>query len=696
MLEQALDPQHPLLERVKFLAIVATNLEEFFMVRVAALLCRTRLGLDDVGVDGLRATETLARIRAEACQMLRRQVECWREGLEPSLRRHRIHILEPAGYTPAISEFLEAYFTREVAPVLQPVEFGPSHGLPFSANVTQNVAVALKEKGRTRLARIMIPAALPRFVPLPAALAPPRALAFVYLEDVIRANMATLFPDAEIEGTHLFRLLRDADMVIQEDEAHDLLASVHRGLRRRRRGPVAMLQIETTTPPGVVDRLMRRFSLDEHRVYRVEDRIGFGDWMQLAAVPRQDLRYASVATGSIWSTDPETTVFDELRHHDRLVHHPYESFNTVEAFIQTAVTDPSVAAIKIALYRIGTNSLLVGLLVEAAKAGKHVTVLVELKARFDEENNINWATELEAAGAQVAYGSLKLKTHAKVCLVLRNEASGGLGYVHIGTGNYNAQTARLYTDLGLFTSRASIVQDAADLFTVLAGKSRHPAYRELLVAPTGLRRSLIALIDHEASEARAGRPAGIIIKVNSLTDPEVIRAMYQASQAGVKIDLIVRGVCSLRPGVAGVSESISVRSIVGRFLEHSRIFWFQNGQAPRVFIGSADIMERSFDRRVEVLCPVHDRRLVTHLRDVVLDTLLRGTRRTSILQSDGQYRPAQDDGARVPSIDAQEALMPRYAALHRSRRSRRTATPPPASRGTGRRAAAPGRPIRRR
>jgi polyphosphate kinase len=480
-------------------------------------------------------------------------------------------------------------------------------------------------------------------------------------------------------------------MVIQEDEAHDLLASVHRGLRRRRRGPVAMLQIEAAAPARVVERLMRTFNLDENRVYRVEDRIGFGDWMELAALPRQELRYASAVTGPIWSTDPKTTVLGELRHHDRLVHHPYESFNTVEAFVQTAVTDPSVVAIKIALYRIGTNSLLVDQLVAAAKAGKQVTVLVELKARFDEEINLNWATELKAAGAHVVYGSLKLKTHAKVCLVLQKTDDGGRGYVHIGTGNYNAQTARLYTDLGLFTARPAIVQDATDLFAVMAGKSRHPAYRELLVAPAGLRAGLIALIDHEADEARASRPAHIIIKVNSLTDPEVIRAMYRASQAGVRIELIVRGICSLRPGVAGVSESISVRSVIGRLLEHSRIFWFQNGQTPRVFIGSADIMERSFDRRIEVLCPVHDPRLVAHLRNVVLGTLLRGMRRTSILQSDGAYRPARDVLPGGRSIDAQEALTPRYAALRRSRRSRQRALAPAADRGPAKRATATSR-----
>jgi polyphosphate kinase len=389
--------------------------------------------------------------------------------------------------------------------------------------------------------------------------------------------------------------------------------------------------------------------------------------MELAGMARPELKYPPLASASPWSGAAPEEIFEEIRHRDRLVHHPFQSFGAVETFLGAAVNDPHVIAIKMTLYRIGTNSPLVDLLVEAAEEGKQVAVLVELKARFDERNNIKWANRLEAAGAHVAYGLVNLKTHGKLCLVVRKETDGIRRYAHIGTGNYNASTARAYTDIGLFTARSVIVEDISDIFNFLTGYSNRREYRELLVAPVSLRSGLSALIEAETAEARAGRPAAIVMKINALTDAEMIRALYRASQAGVSIDLIIRGVCNLRPGIPGVSDRISVRSIVGRFLEHSRIFWFHGGGAPRVFIGSADLMERNLDRRVEVLCPIRDVRLADHLKTVVLAAELRDTERACLLQADGAYLPASQIGVGEPPLNAQDLLLEWYATDSRPR-----------------------------
>jgi polyphosphate kinase len=661
VLLQATGTDHPPLERVKFLAIVATNLEEFFMIRVASLLRKSRAGLDDVSPDGLTTSAVLKVIRRRATDMLRRQGSCWNDMLRPLLRDHGIQLLDPSDYTPAIVEHLQHHFAREIAPALTPLAFDPGHPFPFISNLSQNLAVVVKHAGKTRFARVKIPDVLPRFVALPAALARGGARTFVYLEDVIRANLPALFPGTQVKGAHLFRVVRDADLVIQEDEADDLLESIDQSLREGRRGALAMLQVESTTPRRVLDTLVENFEIEDDVVYRTRDRLGFGDWMQLASLPRPELKFPPFVPPEIWPGEPGEEIFGELRHRDRLVHHPFQSFGAVEAFIGAAVDDPHVIAIKMTLYRIGTNSPLVDLLVDAAEAGKQVAVLVELKARFDERNNIKWATRLEAAGVHVAYGLLNLKTHAKICLVVRKEADGIRRYAHLGTGNYNALTARAYTDLGLFTTRPAIVDDVSDVFNYLTGYSNRRDYGELLVAPVSLRAGILALIERETAEAREGREARIIIKVNALTDVEVIRCLYRASQAGVPIDLIVRGICCLRPGVAGVSETITVRSIVGRFLEHSRVFWFHNGGASRVFIGSADLMERNLDRRVEVLTPVHDRDLADHLRHVVLAALLRDVTRAHVLMPSGAYVPAETVEPDQPAIDAQSLLLDWYA-----------------------------------
>jgi polyphosphate kinase len=664
VLLQATGTDHPPLERVKFLAIVATNLEEFFMVRVASLLRKSRSGLDDVSPDGLSTSAVLGLVRKRASDMLRRQASCWDDVLKPLLREHGIHLLDPTDYPPGAQDWLQQYFSREISPALTPLAFDPGHPFPFISNLSQNLAVVVKHAGKTRFARVKIPDVLPRFVPLPAQFSRHGARTFAYLEDVVRANLSSLFPGTQVRGAHLFRVVRDADLVIQEDEADDLLESVDQGLKQSRRGALAMLQVEATTPKRVLDILVENFEIEDENVYRLRSRLGFGDWMELASIARPEMKYPPFAPAEVWARETPEELFSDLRRRDRLVHHPFQSFGAVEAFIDAAIEDPHVLAIKMTLYRIGTNSPLVDRLVEAAEAGKQVAVLVELKARFDERNNIKWATRLEAAGAHVVYGLVNIKTHAKLCLVVRQEVDGIRRYVHMGTGNYNAQTARIYTDMGLFSARPSLVEDVSDLFNYLTGYSSRREYRDLLVAPLGLRSQMLALIDHEVGEAAAGRPARIIIKINALTDVEMIRALYRASQAGVRVDLIVRGVCCLRPGVPGISDNVTVRSIVGRFLEHSRIFWFENGGASKVFIGSADLMERNLDRRVEALCPVHDRALGEHLEKLVLLVLLKDTTRAHILHADGTYTLAEPEPDQLP-IDSQDSLLVWYAAEQR-------------------------------
>jgi polyphosphate kinase len=664
VLAQAEDAEQPLLERAKFLSIVATNLDEFFMIRVAALLRKERSGLHGPSNEGWSTGDQLAAIRQRAAEMQKQQAACWASAVRPGLADQGIRFLEPADYTPAVTEYLQGYFMREIWPVLTPLAFDPGHPFPYISNLSTSFAVVVKHGGRLKFARVKLPDVLPRFIPLPPKLAG-HATTFVFQEDVVRANIQALFPGTTIRGAYLFRVIRDADLVIQEDEADDLLELVDESLRQRRHGALAMLQVEQSMPRRVLDILIENFEIEEANVFRTRERLGFGDWMQLYGLPRPDLKYAPFPPLHVWPPAEWEDVFTDLRHRDRLVHHPFQSFSAVETFLRAAVNDPHVLAIKMTLYRIGPNSPLIDLLVEAAEAGKQVAVLVELKARFDERNNIRWAHRLEAAGAHVVYGLLNLKTHAKVCLVVRQESDGIRRYAHLATGNYNGATSRIYTDIGLFTAKPSIVEDVSDLFNYLTGYSNQHAYHELLVAPSGLRTGLIQLIDHEAAVAMQGRPARIVMKINAITDHDMIRALYRASQAGVSIDLIVRGVCCLKPGVPGVSDRISVRSIVGRFLEHSRIFWFNNDGSPRVFIGSADLMERNLDRRVELLCPVGDAKMAEHLRGVVLGAQLRDTRRAWSLDADGKYTRVTP-AAGEPPIDVQDLLLEWYAAEARA------------------------------
>ncbi len=665
VLDQANDSVHPLLERVKFLAIAGSNLDEFFMVRVATLLKKFRAGMDDVSPDGLHTAEQLIAIRQRASQMLDDLATCWQELLRPQLEAEGVRLLEPAEYTPEVRAFLAGYFKTDIWPVLTPLAFDPGHPFPHISNLSHSLAVVVRHNGRTKFARVKVPDKLPRFIPLPARVAGPGvpdkpSQTFVFLEDVIKANIQELFPGTQVRSAHLFRIVRDTDMVIQEDEADDLLETVDRSLRKLRYGALSLLQVEGNTPRRVIDILAENFEVDDEVILRTSDRLGFADWMELTAMHRPALKDPPFVARQLWASQDAEAIFDEIRYQDCLVHHPFESFGTVESFVRAAVKDPHVVAIKMTLYRIGANSPLVDLLIEAAEAGKQVAVLVELKARFDERNNIIWAHRLEEAGIHVVYGVLSLKTHCKLCLVVRQEIDGIHRYAHVATGNYNAVTSKVYTDLGLFTAHTAILDDVSEVFNFLTGYSNRKSYQELLLAPVSFRTSMRGLIEREAQHARAGRPARLIFKNNAVTDSGMIRALFAASQAGVPIDLITRGVCCLRPGVPGVSETITVRSIVGRFLEHSRIYYFENGGAPEVYIGSADLMERNLDRRVEVLCPIRDPDIRHHLRHVVLDALLRDTDRATRLMPDGEYLRCQPDPGDAP-FSSQSYLLEHYA-----------------------------------
>jgi polyphosphate kinase len=661
VLAQAEDPYHPLLERVKFLAITATNLDEFFMVRVATILKKFRAGIEDVSIDGLNTEQQLDAIRGRALAQMAEQTQCWTTALRPLLGAEGIHFLEPSDYTPAIDAWLTQYFDANIYPVLTPLAFDPGHPFPYISNLSMNLAVRVRQGGRTKFARVKVPGMLPRFVQLPAHLSPQPGTSFAFLEDVIRRNIQELFPGTQVEGAHLFRIIRDTDMVIQEDEADDLLETVDRGLKQLRYGALSLLQVEADMPRRVLSILIENFEVDDDVVVRSSERMGFGDWMSLTRVHRPALKDSAFHSRTLWRPDDADKVFEQIADQDFLVHHPFDSFTSVETFLQAAVHDPQVVAIKLTLYRIGADSPLVDLLIEAAEQGKQVAVLVELKARFDERNNIAWATRLESAGIHVVYGLVNLKVHCKLCLVVRQETDGIRRYAHVATGNYNRITSQIYTDLGLFTTDPGLLDDVTEVFNYLTGYSNKRSYNALLVAPVGLRQGFRALVEREMEHARAGRPARIIAKNNAVADQPMIRTLYRASQAGVPIDMIVRGVCCLRPGIPGISDTITVRSIVGRFLEHSRIYYFLNGGEEEVYIGSADLMERNLDRRVEVLCPVSDASLKRHLRDTVLEALLSDTHRAWQLQTNGGYvRCTPPEGA--SPLNSQQFLLDWYTA----------------------------------
>jgi len=645
VLHEAFDERNPLLERLKFLSIFSTNLDEFYMVRVAGLRRQVAAGRPAHYPDGLSPQEQLDAIRRRVDELLARQRECLHERLLPRLAERGVRLLVMSELSPTEWLTVDDFFESQLFPVLTPLAVDPGHPFPYISNLSLSLAVQVRDPatGSEHFARVKVPKSLPRWVPTG------RANHFVPLEQVIGANLGALFPGMEVTGWHAFRITRYSDLELARvDEAEDLLETIEEQVFQRRFGEVVRLEVQEGMPAALRALLLDELREDdepgtlnvgEPEEHETGPLLELGDLLAIALLDVPELRdppFTPVRPPEL--REGAGSIFDVVRAGDLLVHHPFDSFAaTVEQFVEAAARDDNVLAIKLTLYRTSGETALVRALIEAAQRGKQVVVLIELQARFDEVNNITWARTLEGYGIHVVYGLPGLKTHTKTTLVVRREADGIRRYVHVGTGNYNSKTARLYTDVGLFTCSPSIGADMSDLFNALTGFSRQRLYRKLLVAPANMRQRFLALIEREAAFAAAGRPARIIAKMNALVDAETIQALYRASQAGVEIDLIVRGICCLRPGVPGASERIRVVSIVGRFLEHSRIFYFLNGGADEYYFGSADWMPRNFDRRVETVVPVEDPSLHPRLRSL-LELCLSDNRQAWDLLPDGSYR----------------------------------------------------------
>lgn len=635
--------EHPLLERVKFLAIFHSNMDEFFMVRVSGLKQQFKLGLTTTSSDGLLPREQLANIHRTLTQLFAEANSIWRDQLHTQLSETNIHVLRYDELSKSQRNKLRVYFEREIFPVLTPFASDPSRPFPHISNLSLNLAVQVRDPktGDLRFARVKVPPPLSRLVPLkrfdPDQLSTPAVHKFVWSEEVIAANLDRLFPGMEIVAAYPFRVTRNSDMELQEEEADDLLLMMEDNLRQRHFGTVVRLEIDESMTPEVRAILESNLEVDPYDVYTTNGPLGLSSLWEVHRVDRPDLKDRPFTP----QTPPALqnvrgSIFSVLRQRDVLLHHPYESFSPVVNLLEAAADDPDVLAIKTTLYRVGSNPPVLQALKKARLNNKQVAAVVELKARFDEETNIHWAQELEGVGVHVAYGLIGLKTHCKVTLIVRRERDGIRRYVHLSSGNYNSATARLYTDIGFMTHDEVMADDASDLFNFLTGYSRQEEFRKFLVAPMTIRPRLLEYIQRETELGPKGR---IIFKCNSLVDGELIRNLYKASQAGVKIDLIVRGICGLRPGIPGVSENIQVMSIVGRFLEHSRIYYFHNDGAPALYMGSADLMPRNLDRRVEVLFPIEDPTMQSHIVENILAVCLRDTAKSHILQSDGRYIP---------------------------------------------------------
>lgn len=650
---EALDNRHPLLERAKFLAIFDTNLDEFIMIRLAGLKDQSVAHVTTLSPDGLTGEQQLMAVRDALEPLLLETRQFWRTYLLPALAAEHIYILDYEQLDAVQRIAMQTYFENEIFPVLTPLAVDPGHPFPHISNRSLNLAVVITDALHgERPARVKVPPTLPRLIPVPLADGQSGKKAFVWIEQVIAAHLSLLFPGFDIWESYPFRVLRDADIELREDDSSDLLESIEQSLRERRFGSVVDLEVNPSMPQRIRNLLLENLELSPDDLTVIDGPLGMGDLMELHKLDRPDLKYPSFTPLVPPELRKGQDIFQTIRQHDQLLHHPYESFDVVVDFLRAAAHDPQVLAIKQTLYRVGTNSPIVGLLQEAVENGKQVAVLVELKARFDEENNIEWARALERAGVHVVYGLIGLKTHAKLALVVRKEADGLRRYVHFGTGNYNVGTARQYEDLGLLTCRPDLCADTSALFNLLTGYSRQSSYRKLLVAPLGLRAGIIDRIEREITLQQKYGNGQLIFKMNALVDPKVIAALYRASQAGVQIDLIVRGICCLRPGVPGLSETIRVRSLVGRFLEHSRIYYFGNGGNEEILLGSADMMQRNLDGRVETLFPIEDPTLRSALRDNLVKRVLNDTVNTCELQPDGRYlRVLPDPGE--PPFDSQ-------------------------------------------
>jgi polyphosphate kinase len=648
VLEEAQDEQNPLLERVKFLSIVGSNLDEFFMVRVAGLKRQLEGGAVDSGPDGMPPGQELIAIRERVAELYRAAQDCLRLQLLPGLKKQGIHLLDYSQLTPTQNVAAIRYFSETVFPTLTPLAFDPGRPFPHISNLSLNLAILIRDNQAVEhFARVKVPDSLPQLVPLnlndkesKTKVRSRKPQHFVWLEQLIINNLQSLFPGMDVLEAHPFHVTRDAETAIQQLEAGDLLESVEEGVWQRRFADVVRLEVNDAMPSEVLDILLKNLELDPGDVYKMKGPLALSRLKHLLSIDRPDLKdklFVPAVNSLLQPKEEGEDIFSAIRRQDILLHHPFDSFQPVVGFLQQAARDPAVLAIKITLYRVGRNAPVVEALLEAIDNGKQVAVLVELKARFDEESNIEWARRLEREGVHVVYGLMNLKVHCKAALVVRQEKDHIRRYVHLSTGNYNTLTSQLYTDVALLTCDESIGQDCTDLFNYLTGYSAKVEYRKLLVAPVNLREHLEQLIRREIDHQRESGRGQIILKMNALVDRRMIELLYEASQAGVQIDLLVRGICCLRPGIPGVSASIRVTSIVGRFLEHSRVFYFLNGGKEEVYLGSADWMPRNLNRRVELLFPVEDPTLVRYVRDELLATYLSEVVKARHMNPDGTY-----------------------------------------------------------
>ncbi len=658
VLEQARDERHPLLERVRFVSISETNLDEFFMIRVAGLQQQVASELPNPVPDGMTPEEQLLRIHDHTEEFFEERRRIMNTELMPALEEVGIRMVPYDKVRATERQELRERFVRDILPILTPLAIDPAHPFPHISNLSLNLLVVIGNEGRRVMARIKVPTTIDRFMRLPDEPRGPgqrSEMRFVRVEEVISANLDELFPGKDVAASYIFQVTRNADFVIEEDEAADLLQAIEDELESRWFGQSVRLVVSNEMPDDLRDWLARKLKLDENSVFESPHPIGLADLEELTHLDRSDLLYPPITPRVPPEIRSARSITQAIRNGDLLLYHPYDSFNPVVDFVRAAANDPEVLAIKQTLYRVGSNSPIVEALSEARDEQTQVAVLVELKARFDEEPNIIWARQLEARGVHVAYGIVGLKTHAKIGLAVRREGAGLRRYVHLGTGNYNPGTARIYTDFSYFTDDPKLAEDGSDLFNYLTGYSEQEEYQELLVAPLTLREKIEHLIEEQTEKARAGESVTITCKTNSLTDPHIIELLYEASQAGVKIDLIVRSICCLRPGVEGVSENIRVVSLVGRFLEHARIYAFSDGDDEQIYLGSADLMQRNLDRRVETAFPLrerHHRERVRRLLDLQLADNANGWE----LGPDGTFE-RRHPGDGEEQVDSQRILL---------------------------------------
>lgn len=639
VLEEALDKTNPILERMKFLAITASNMDEFFMVRVSGLMDQVFAGSNKKDPSGLTPKQQLKAISQKVHDMVKKQYSCLNRSLLPILVDNGISFVKYNEMNKEQKEFIKSYFNSTIFPIITPMAIDQSRPFPLLANKSLNLIVEMDTEEPT-YAVVQIPSVVARITELPSA---NNQRQFIFLEEIISHNIDKLFTGFKVKSVYSFRITRNSDLTIDEDDSQDLLIEIEESIKRRKWGDPVRLEVEKGICQESYNFLKEKLELEEEDIYTINGVIDLTCWFAIASLsgcehlcdePLPPLPVLEFA---------DCDIFEAIKKKDILVHHPYDSFDCVVNFVKTAANDPQVLAIKQTLYRVSGNSPIISALIQAAENGKQVTVLVELKARFDEENNINWARKLEKAGCHVVYGLVGLKTHCKLCLVVRNEEDGIHRYCHLGTGNYNDKTAKIYTDLGLFTAKESYGSDVSALFNVLTGYCQNTDYKKISVAPTGLRKMFLRSIENEEKNAKEGKPAKIIAKFNSLVDCSIIKALYKASMAGVEIKLIVRGICCLKPGIKGLSENITVYSIVDRFLEHSRIYYFQNDEEPIIYLASADWMPRNLDRRVEVAFLVEDKDIKQRIIDI-LDTTINDTVKVRLEQSDGTYKRVDKRG----------------------------------------------------